>query len=441
MARQKASILAHTDPQHARKIRLRWLVAASTLPLFGMVTAFGVAPQTDTTNIPISTIIENLPAPPSLAQADAPPPATAYWRDERVESGDTVAAILGRLGVNDVEAARFLRSPQAVRTLARIKPGKRIQAQTTDAGALVWLRHVNTEGTLLQITRQGDAFQVSEQQAALETRSVMKSGEIKSSLFGATDAAGIPDSVATQIAELFSGDIDFHQDLRRGDQFTVVYEVLYHHGEAIMTGRVLAAEFTNAGTTYRAVFFQEPNGKGEYYTPEGKPLKKAFLRSPLEFSRISSGFSMRFHPILKTWRAHKGVDYAAPTGTKVKAVADAVVEFAGQQNGYGNFIILKHSGNYSTAYGHLSGFAKGVRKGARVSQGDVIGYVGSTGWATGPHLHYEFRIAGVATNPVTAKIPTSSPITAQRLPQFTSAAQPLVAKLDLLRGTNLAAME
>jgi murein DD-endopeptidase MepM/ murein hydrolase activator NlpD len=189
------------------------------------------------------------------------------------------------------------------------------------------------------------------------------------------------------------------------------------------------------------VYFKQANGTGEYYTPEGKSLKDAFLRSPIEFSRISSGFSMRYHPILKQWREHKGVDYAAPTGTKIKAVADAVVDFVGQQNGYGNFVVLKHSGKYSTAYGHMSAFAKGLHKGEKISQGEVIGYVGSTGWATGPHLHFEFRIAGVAVNPLTANIPRAFPITAQYRGIFNSATKPLVAKLDLLQGTNLAAME
>ncbi|WP_413438456.1 OapA family protein [Sulfuriferula sp. GW1] len=441
MTNQKAVSLTHADKLHARKVRLRWLVAASALPLFGIIAAFGVAPQTDTNNIPVSTVIENLTVPSTIIEADNSIPSTAYWRDERIESGDTVATILDRLGVSSEESAKFLHNPAATRALAQIKPGRRIQAQTTDSGELLWLRHINSSGSLLQISRQGQNFTVTQQQAALETRTVMKSGEIHNSLFGATDAAGIPDSIVTQMATLFSADIDFHRDIRRGDQFKVVYEVLYSSGEPVMTGHILAAEFTNNGHTYKAVYFRQPDGKGEYYTPDGKSLKKAFLRSPIEFSRISSGFGMRYHPILKQWREHKGVDYAAPAGTKIKAVADAVVAFAGQENGYGNFILLQHSGNYSTAYGHLSAFAKGLHKGEKIHQGDVIGYVGSTGWATGPHLHFEFRIAGVAVNPLTAKIPYAFPISAQYQPMFRSATQPLVAKLNLLNGTNLAALE
>lgn len=441
MASQKAVSLTHANKLHARKVRLRWLVAASTLPLFGIIAAFGVAPQTDTNNIPVNTVIENLTVPSTVIKADNSSSTTAYWRDERIESGDTVATLLDRLGVSSEESARFLHNPKATRALAQIKPGRRIQAQTTDSGELLWLRHINSAGSLVQISRQGQSFTVSQQQAALETRTIMKSGEIHNSLFGATDAAGIPDSIVTQMAKLFSGDIDFHRDLHRGDQFKVVYEMLYSNGEPVITGRILAAEFTNDGQTYQAVYFRQPNGTGAYYTPAGKSLKKAFLRSPIEFSRITSGFGMRYHPILKQWREHKGVDYAAPTGTKIKAVADAVVSFAGQENGYGNFVLLQHSGNYSTAYGHLSAFAKGLHKGEKIHQGEVIGYVGSTGWATGPHLHFELRIAGVAVNPLTAKIPYAFPISAQYQPMFRSATQPLVAKLDLLNGTNLAALE
>jgi murein DD-endopeptidase MepM/ murein hydrolase activator NlpD len=440
-SKQKTSILTHSERLHARKIRLRWLIALSSLPLFGMVTAFGIAPQTDTSQVPIHTVVENLPIPDSLTQTDPQAVATSYWRDERVERGDTAASILQRLGVNDDQIALFLKSPNATHALIQIKSERRIQAQVTDTGNLIWLRHIDGNGNMLQIDADAGTFKVTQQAAQLQSQTVMKSGEIRNSLFGATDAAGIPDSVATQIADIFSTDIDFHQDLRRGDHFNVVYEVLYHNGEPVMTGRVLAAEFINAGHTYRAVFSDVANSKGEYYTPDGKPLKKAFLRSPLAFSRISSGFEMRFHPILKKWRQHKGIDYAAPIGTKVMAIADATVEFVGQQTGYGNFIVLKHSGNYSTAYGHLSAFAKGLHKGEKVSQGDVIGYVGMTGWATGPHLHYEFRVAGVATNPLTAKIPTAFPIAAQYMPKFKQTTQPLVAQLNLLDNTNLVAME
>ena len=270
----------------------------------------------------------------------------------------------------------------------------------------------------------------------------MKSGVIRSSLFGATDAAGVPDAIATQLAEVFSSDIDFHLDIRKGDRFSVVYETLYNNGDPVKTGRVLAAEFVNQGKAYRAVYFKDREGREGYYTPQGKNLRKAFLRSPLEFSRITSGFSLaRFHPVLKTWRAHKGVDYGAPIGTHVRATSDGVVAFVGKQNGYGNLIVLQHAGNFSTAYGHLSRFANSLHKGTRIKQGDVIGYVGMTGMATGPHLHYEFRVAGVQRNPLTLPMPQAFPIAAQYKNDFVAFAQPLTAQLEMLRDLNLASAD
>ena len=267
----------------------------------------------------------------------------------------------------------------------------------------------------------------------------MKSGVINSSLFAAVDRAGVPESVAIQIVDILASDIDFHRDLRKGDRFTVVYDSLYGNGEPARAGRVLAVEFVNQGIPHRAVYFQAENGENGYYAPDGKNLRKAFLRSPLEFSRISSGFSSaRFHPILKTWRAHSGIDYAAPTGTRVKAAADGTVVVAGWQGGYGNVIILQHQGQYSTVYGHLSTFAKGLRQGQHVSQGDIIGHVGATGMATGPHLHYEFRFNGVQRDPLRVAMPAANPVSARHMATFYDYTKPLMARLDMLRGTNLA---
>jgi murein DD-endopeptidase MepM/ murein hydrolase activator NlpD len=270
----------------------------------------------------------------------------------------------------------------------------------------------------------------------------MKSAEIKTSLFAATDAAGVPDNVAVQMAEIFGGDIDFHRDLRRGDRFTVVYEMLEAAGDAVRSGRVVAAEFINQNKAHRAVYFEDAARHGGYYGSDGKNLRKAFLRSPLAFTRISSGFSnARFHPIFQQWRAHRGVDYAAPLGTPVRATADGVVELAAVHGGYGKEIVLKHQGRYSTIYGHLSRFAAGIRAGARVTQGEVIGYVGATGWATGPHLHYEFLVSGTQTNPLSVALPTAPALTGATMTQFHAAAAPLLSRLDLLRNTNLARLE
>lgn len=439
MQNHKTAILAQKALSHVRERRLRTLVALSTLPLFGVVAAFGIAPETDTRNAPVHTVIEKLELPASAPTVES---QGDYWREERVQRGDTVASLLARLNVNDQETAEFLHSAKDSRMLRQLVPGRIVRAKTTGNGELLALRYLGSDDTMLTVDRQNNTFTASDQPVALEQRIQMKSGEIKNSLFGATDAANIADNVAMQIVDIFSSEIDFHQDLRKGDRFTVVYEGFYNNGEFIKAGRVLAVEFVNQGRSYKAVYFQDRQGRGGYYSPDGKSLRKAFLRSPLEFSRITSGFTnARFHPILKEWRAHKGVDYGAPIGTHVKATADGVVAFAGRQHGYGNLIVLQHQGQYSTAYGHLSGFAKGLHKGSHVNQGDVIGFVGMTGMATGPHLHYEFRVAGVQRNPLSLNIPTAIPLNAQQKAEFAGVAKPLLARLELLRGTNLASLE
>lgn len=423
------------------KIKLRWLVLLSSLPLFGIVAAFGIAPQTQVDPVAVHTVIENL-ALPSLADEDGSPP-TEFWREERVHRGDTIGSVLARLGVDDPQAVNFLLSSQNVKAFRQLLPGNSVFARTTEDGELIALRYLSAGGNELVVERRGDGFDATERSPQLEQRVLMKSGEIESSLFAATDAAGLPDSIALQLAEIFASDIDFHRDLRKGDRFTVVYEMGYDHGQPVKVGRVLAAEFINQGKAYQAIYFQPPNGPGGYYTPDGTSLRKAFLRSPLEFTRITSGFtSARFHPILKKWRAHTGVDLAAPMGTRVKAVADGRVAFVGWLGGYGKLIVLRHQGAYSTAYGHLSRFAPGLHVGERVTQGEVIGYVGMTGLATGPHLHYEIRINGVPHNPLKVALPqTAAPITPQYRAAFQNVAKLMTARLELLRNTRLASLE
>lgn len=382
--------------------------------------------------------MESLAVAPPEQSADAD---AVFWREERFGRGDTASDLLTRLGVNDQDARAFLRQARLESSLRLLRPGTTVQARTRDDGSLLMLRYITDKGQLVGFDKRGAGFKAFEQQLSLAPRQQMKSGEIRSSLFAAADAAGLSDNVAIQLADIFSGDIDFHRDLRRGDKFTVIYEMFYHQGRAIKTGRVLAAEFTNQGKDYRAIWYQGADGKGGYYTPDGKSLRKAFLRSPLEFSRISSGFAMRFHPILHKWRAHKGVDYAAPVGTHVKATADGTVEFAGQERGYGNIVILDHRGGFSTRYAHLSSITRGLHRGSRVSQGDVIGHVGQTGWATGPHLHYEFRYHDQVRNPVTVALPEASPIPAQKMADFSRSSAPLATDLNLLKNTNLALIE
>lgn len=409
---------------------LRRGLLALLLPFVGIMAAFGIAPDTITDTIERTSVVEQIALPALPSAGDA---TESYWREARIERGDTIASILQRLQIDDTSAGQVLQRTSEARLLYRLIPGRTIRAHTTAAGQLLALRYLN--GTqLLKIDREGDALVVSEGAAEVETRLHMRSGEIRSSLFAATDAAGMWDAVAVQIAEVFSTDIDFHRDLRKGDRFAAVYEVQYHQGEPVKTGRLLSAEFVNNGKTFQAVWFQNPDGEGGYYTPDGKNIRKAFLRSPLEFSRISSGFTIsRFHPVLQTWRAHKGVDYAAPTGTRVRATGDGIIEFVGRQGGYGNLVVLRHQSKYTTWYGHLSGFAPGMQKGKRIVQGDVIGFVGSTGIATGPHLHYEFRTNDVHQDPLRVAMPPAPPLAPQHRAAFDENARPLAERLALVR--------
>jgi murein DD-endopeptidase MepM/ murein hydrolase activator NlpD len=407
---------------------LKRSVAAIALCVSGAVAAFATIAPSPQGDLPATAA---LVAPVSIDAERMVQPAPAFYiREERFQRGDTLSGLLTRLGIANAQMERLVR----LRALQGLRPGYSLNAEVSAEGEPRSLGYLTVRDTFVQIVPNGDSYAVSEDKAPLETQVVMKSSIVRSSLFAATDAAGIPDGVAIQLADVFGGDIDFYRDLRKGDRFTVVYELYHYAGRPVRGGRVLAAEFVNQGKAYRAVHF----GTG-YYAPDGKNLRKAFLRSPLEFSRISSGFGMRLHPIAQAWRAHKGLDYAAPTGTRVRAVGDAVVEFAGLRGGYGNVVVLRHHGQYATVYAHLSRLA--VRRGARVAQNDTIGFVGQTGWATGPHLHYEFRVGGEARNPMSIAMPAALPVAAQELPAFRAYAEPLVARLDLLANSNLALLE
>ncbi|MBK9117667.1 MAG: peptidoglycan DD-metalloendopeptidase family protein [Betaproteobacteria bacterium] len=415
-----------------------WL-AIAVLSLSG-VAAFGLAPDTTLPTVATRTVERALPLP-ALPDDDAA--AAVYWREERVLRGDTIGSLLARAGVDDADAMRFMRTSPDARPLYQLRPGRPVRVAVDGSGALVSLEFRTGANDEFVVERAADGFRATTSAADADVRTVLRSGEIRTSLFGAADAAGIPDAVTIALAEVFAGDIDFHHDLQRGDRFTVVYEERYIDGEATGTGRIVAAEFVNRGQTLRAFLWRDEDGRDAYYTEEGRSARNAFLRSPMEFSRITSGFSLaRFHPILQQWRAHQGVDYAAPAGTPVRATADGIVTSSGWQGGYGNAIFLRHQGTYSTVYGHLSKIAPAVKAGARVRQGDTIGYVGATGWATGPHLHYEFRIAGEARNPLTVAMPVAEPIGPERLAAFRAGIAPHADTLALARtlsGTALAA--
>lgn len=419
--------------------------AVAVLSGFG-VAAFAVAPLApDPAALPqrlITEVVEPEPVPPQLEALAAHD--LDLIRSDVTRAGDSVDPLLTRLGVVDSYAAAFLRSDPIARRLFDGRGSRLVQVRTREDGSLTELigrapadrpEQMGTHFTRLTISRDlNGALQSREETVELQSQVRLASGTIRSSLFAASDEARIPDAIAVQIAEIFGADIDMHRELRRGDTFSVVYEALTADGEPIPwnsgLGRVLAAEFVNGGHTHQALWYRDADGRGAYFTPDGQSLKRAFLASPLEFSRVTSGFAMRFHPILQSWRKHNGVDYAAPTGTPVRTVGDGVVEFAGWQNGYGNVVQVRHNSDRSTVYAHLSRID--VKKGQRIEQGQRIGAVGSTGWSTGPHLHFEFRVNGRHQDPLrVAK--SSEPVTLSTSARadFAQAAQSLLVKLDV----------
>ena len=411
--------------------RLRRAAALAAFAVFGTVAAFAsIAPAEDATLLLSKTAVREALNAPAVVL----PAPTTYVHEARFSQGDTIGSLLARLGIAEADARRVL----GRRETRLLRPGSIVTAETRAGerpGELVWLEFPSRDN-VVRLEKVADSLVASEQRAPFTVRQELRSALVRSSLFAATDEAGIPDGVAMQLADVFGGDIDFHRELRSGDRFTVLYEMITLEGRPVRAGRVLAAEFVRQGRTLRAVRYAEG-----YYAPDGKNLRKAFLRSPLDFSRVSSGFGLRMHPFMKSWRAHQGIDYAARTGTRVRAVSDGIVEFAGRRGGYGNVVVLRHQGQYSTLYGHLSGFARGIRAGARVEQGDTIGTVGQTGWATGPHLHYEFHVGGVARNPLSIALPAAAPLELHELNAFRAYATPLVAQLDLFARIPLASLD
>jgi len=434
----KRRILAQSGTTLAPPLVVGRAAAIMLLTIAGVVAAFAFAPDSLVPTEPAQRIVRELsrPAIAPVVQAGG------YWREERIQRGDTLGSVLARLSIDDVAAQNFLRTDARARPLYQLKPGKAVRVQADDDGRLMMLSYLAQGGELLTVKRVGDGFSAQSAPPGSTVRLELRAGEIHSSLFAASDAVGLPDAVTMQLAEIFSGDIDFHHDLRRGDWFTVVYEMREIDGQSAGAGRIVAAEFVNKGNVYRAFSWPGPDGSEAYYTEDGKTLRKAFMRSPLSFTRITSGFSLaRFHPFLQTWRAHKGVDFAAPTGTPVHAAGDGKVASAGRQNGYGNAVVLQHGATYSTVYAHLSRFATGIKPGARVAQGDVIGYVGQTGWATGPHLHYEFWVNNEQRNPMTIALPTAQPLPSAALGVYRERVSVLSAQLVLGHGVTLAGAE
>ncbi len=359
------------------------------------------------------------------------------WESVTIKSGDTLASIFAKKGLSSSTTHKIARLNEQTKKLRYIKPGQEIQLLLDENRNLRQMKYIpDITSTLLiqRIEDQSFSSQIINYQ--LDAYPVYREGRIETSLFEAAANADIPEDVIMDLVAIFGWDIDFSLDIRSGDRFGIVYEELYKDDIKIRNGRILSAEFINKEKIYRAVYYTDPKGDSDYFTPEGKSMRKAFLRSPVDFSRISSRFSNnRWHPVLSKWRSHKGVDYAAKRGSPVRASGDGKVIFAGTKGGYGRLIVIRHGGRYTTAYGHLRGYARGVRSGKKVKQGQIIGYVGSSGMATGPHLHYEFRVNGAHRNPLTVKLPEATPVNSAYLSHFEENTQVYLSMLRLMDRT------
>jgi murein DD-endopeptidase MepM/ murein hydrolase activator NlpD len=429
-AREQAS------DRNAGSARRRWL-AGTSLPLVAAVAgilALAAWPRQEApTSVDLTALVASQSAEPTTTTAtDEDFPANVEYT---VQRNDTLDQIFRSVGIDMAALAELRQRPEVRRALDIVRPGDIITFTHVD-GALQSLNRQISNTLTLSVARSDDGFAVNYVENPLETEIVGRRAKITSSLFAAGQEAGMSaETIMTLANQIFGWDIDFALDLRSGDEFSVLYEQKFQDGEYVNDGRVLAAEFVNQGKTHRAVWFQSQDGEVQgYFTPEGKGMRKAFLRAPLDFTRVSSVFNPhRVHPISGVIRAHKGVDYAAPTGTPIWAAGDGRIDFAGRKGGYGNVVMIDHGKGVSTVYGHMSRFGKSARVGRAVKQGDIIGYVGMTGAATGPHLHYEYRIRGVHKNPATIPLPRTE-IPSSYLAEFRGQSESELVKLQLTSG-------
>jgi len=436
-----ATRLQNSLQKHPRRV-LASVAAALSVAGGG---AFAVASlDANVASMPLHQVVEsvNTLSLPSLWTDKS----LQLFRSDITRSSDTADSLLSRLGLSDPEAAAYLRNASMARKQLIGRAGRMVSVEGDAEHRLTrltarWASDNTEQFTRWVVERTAEGFVERQETAPLTASTRMGNGTIQSSLFAATDEANIPDSVASQLADIFAGDIDFHRALRKGDRFAVVYESLEADGEVLRAGRVLSAEFVNNGKTHQAFWFKEANAKeGGYYTADGTSLRRAYLASPLAFSRVTSSFKMRFHPILQTWRAHLGVDYAAPTGTPVRSVGQGVVDVAGAQGGFGNVVMVKHANGHTTVYAHLSRI--NVRAGQSVTQGQSLGLVGATGWATGPHLHFEFRVNGQHKDPLTmARQSVTVEVSAAAREQFTRHAATAKVELSAAASTQISRAE
>ena len=433
--------LADAGQRHKRGI----VVAAVTALTGFAITAVAVAPLVpDASQLPQTLVTDVVPLVGLETQLEAlASHELSLTRNDLTRSSDTPERLLARLGVNDPQAADFLRKDPTARKLLSGRAGKMVQVEATSDGGLMALTGrfqadrselAGSHFARLSIERADGRWSSRLDHVPLAAQVRLASGSIRTSLYAATDEARLPEAIAAQLSEIFATDVDFHRQLRKGDSFNIVYETFTADGEPIAwnqgAGRVLAAEFVSGGKAHHAIWFAGPDGRSGYFGLDGSSRRKAFLASPMEFSRVTSGFASRLHPVLQNWRQHKGVDYSAPMGTPVRSVGDGVVDFAGRQNGYGNVVEVKHSNQRVTVYAHLS--RMDVHTGQRIEQGQRIGAVGMTGWATGPHLHFEFRVAGQHQDPLlVAKAAETVALDIASRSRFAAVAQEVQTKLDL----------
>lgn len=454
-----AAALRRAGRAHAHRLPGRgvWLLGLAVF--LTSVTIAAIMPR-ESELLPVNTLTPSMP-PQTVQLGEVPVPDTAtvtadspaeaatpgkisernQWIEVTIRKGDTLSDILKREGHDNSDIHRLVQSNPDARVFRQLQPGQKLRLRVNAEGPLQELVYETDPGEAFHLVRHEDRLELTKELRTFETRVAHVSGTIESSLFEDGQDAGLSDNLIMKLVEIFGWDIDFALDLRRGDSFSVIYEEKFWQGQKVTDGAILAAEFVNQGRTFRAIAFRDTNGYVSYYAPDGTSVRRAFLRTPVEFSHITSRFTTsRYHPILKTRRAHKGVDYAAPTGTPVRATASGRILSIGTQGGYGKRIVIRHNATYSTLYGHLSRFRADLHVGSFVDQGQTIGYVGATGLASGPHLHYEFQVNGEHRNPLTFKFAGGGKIASQNRDEFARLASDWSARLDIIsHGTRIAA--
>lgn len=440
----------------ARPLRSR---GAGLLAALALIATATIASIPEWEQLPANSLAELATPPPQIFSGEATRPGTsdvattatgdaarfspgevATWKEIIVRRGDTFTGLLTRAGLESGELISVILGRGEAKPLYHLRPGQKLRVRADTDNRILELTYAIDHADILRLQRDGDGFTITRENRNFETRLAYVAGAIESSLFEDGQGAGLSDPLIMKLVEIFGWDIDFARDLRAGDRFSVIHEEKYWLGQKIADGPILAAEFVNQDRRFRVLAHRDASGTNAYYTPEGLSVRRPFLRTPIEFSRVSSGYTLkRFHPILKTWTAHRGVDYAAPTGTPVRATATGRVLALGTDGGYGKRIIIRHGGAYSTVYGHLNGYARGLRAGSHVEQGQIIGYVGSTGLSTGPHLHYELQVDGVHRDPLRFKFPSGQPIAADQREKFRADIAPLLAQLERIGTSTLLA--